>query len=367
MPARQRGYARKRGDSWLACWRDSGRERSRGGYPSKTEALDYANEKAADAAAEQAAIRFGDKLPTVTRVATVDELCDTFLDRHGRFVDPATTRKLERELRKARHEFGDRHPDSLHRLEVEDWQATLPSGSRHGVFRAFRQALARGEARGLVERNPSLGVKNPKPKRQERKPIVPFETWAEIEAVCDELDPRDRAIPIFATGTGLGPGEWIALERADIDRDARLVRVCKRFAGGVLKQGTKTVPERFVPLRQRVLDALDAMPPRIDTPLLFPAARGGHIEIEKWRWRKWTPALRAAGLAPRGAYTMRHTFITWALEDNSVPVAQLATIAGTSIREIEDTYHRWLTRTDDRLLAAFDTYDQAAQAAEGGK
>jgi hypothetical protein len=40
---------------------------------------------------------------------------------------------------------------------------------------------------------------------------------------------------------------------------------------------------------------------------------------------------------------------------------------GTSIRELEDTYHRWLTRTDDRLLAAYDTYDhKAAEAAEGG-
>jgi hypothetical protein len=33
---------------------------------------------------------------------------------------------------------------------------------------------------------------------------------------------------------------------------------------------------------------------------------------------------------------------------------------GTSIRELEDTYHRWLQRTDERLLAAFDTYDAAA-------
>jgi hypothetical protein len=43
-----------------------------------------------------------------------------------------------------------------------------------------------------------------------------------------------------------------------------------------------------------------------------------------------------------------------------VPKPQLATIMGTSIRELEDTYHRWLTRTDERLLAAFDAYDAAA-------
>ena len=30
---------------------------------------------------------------------------------------------------------------------------------------------------------------------------------------------------------------------------------------------------------------------------------------------------------------------------------------GTSVREIEDTYFRWLTRTDEQLCDAFDAYD----------
>jgi integrase len=57
---------------------------------------------------------------------------------------------------------------------------------------------------------------------------------------------------------------------------------------------------------------------------------------------------------------MRHTFATWAIEDGRIPLAQLATIMGTSIRELEDTYHRWLRRTDDQLRAVFDDYDAAA-------
>jgi integrase len=260
--------------------------------------------------------------------------------------------------------FGDRHPDSLHRLEVEDWQRTLPAGSRHDVTRAFKQTLRWAHARGLIGRDAAAEVRNPKRKRHERKLILPFQSWDELEAVSAELDPRFQAIPVFVAGTGLRPEEWIALERAYVDRDNRLVHVRKRFSGGELKPGTKTVPERAVPLRQRVLEALDATPPRIDTKLLFPAARGGHVDLERWRSREWVPALRAAGLEPRGPNAMRHTFCTFAIEAG-VQLSYLATVMGTSVREIESTYFRWLTRTDDRLLAAFDNYD-AATAAELG-
>jgi integrase len=144
------------------------------------------------------------------------------------------------------------------------------------------------------------------------------------------------------------------------------VHVRRRFTGGRLKPGTKTVPERSVPLRQRVIDALDRMPVRIDTPLLFPAPRGGYIDLEAFRHREWTPALRATGLAVRGPYHMRHTFATWAIDSDTKP-SHIATLMGTSLRELEDTYFRWLQRTDEQLLAAFDAYDATiAKTAENG-
>src|SRR5207302_1131894 len=95
--------------------------------------------------------------------------------KHGRTVDPATARKLTAQLKHSRKTFGDRHPDSLNRLELEDWRATLSSGSRHDVFRAFRQALAWGHARGLVGRDATAGIRNPKRKRHERREVHPFE------------------------------------------------------------------------------------------------------------------------------------------------------------------------------------------------
>jgi integrase len=357
MPSQQRGYVVKRDASWQARWSDeNGARRSQSGFATKTAAREWLDRKVGDIAA----LRRGDLLPVADRPATVDALLDLFLAKHGRTVDPATLRNLTTQLRKARAEFGTRHPDSIRRVEVEDWRSTLPPGSRHGVFRSFRQAISWGADRGYVERNASTGIKNPKRKRHERRAVVPFESWEEVRQLAAELDPRFAAIPIVAVGTGLRPEELFGLHRSDVDRQAGVLRVERRYTQRTLKQGGKTAGSvRAVPLRAVVLEAIDSMPRRIDTPILFPSARGGYIESEKFRYRVWTPAFKAAGLDHRRLYDCRHTFATWAIEQG-IELWYLAKIMGTSTTQLEDTYARWLQRTDDRLRAAFDAYDRRA-------
>ena len=75
-------------------------------------------------------------------------------------------------------------------------------------------------------------------------------------------------------------------------------------------------------------------PARIDTPLLFPAPRGGCIDIERFRFREWAPALIAAEVEHRRIYDCRHTFATWAIE-SGVQIVHLATIMGTSVPSTE--------------------------------
>ncbi len=362
MPSLQRGSVRKRDASWQVRYYDeSGVRRYVGAFPTRTAALEFLERKVD----EVLALRRGDRIAVRDCPQTVEALLDVFLDKHGRTIDPATKRKLTAQLRKARKEFGDRHPDSLRRLELEDWRATLPAGSRHDVFRALRQALGWAVERGLAERNATAGVRNPKRKRHERREVRPFESWDELRAAAAELDASYRAVPILAVGTGLRPEEWIALHRVDVDREARLLRVRRRFSGGELKEGGKTPGSvRTVPLRQVVLDALDAMPTRIDTPILFPSPTGRYIDLEKWRHREWAPALRAAGIPHRRINDMRHTFATWAIE-SGVQLWYLAQIMGTSVTQLEDTYARWLERTDEQLRAALDRYDAAFGAGVG--
>ena len=78
-------------------------------------------------------------------------------------------------------------------------------------------------------------------------------------------------------GTGLRPEELFGLDRRDLDLDAGVLTVEPVFSQGVLKDCKKSSRQRRrVPLRGRVVvDAITGMPPRIDTPVLFPAPRAG--------------------------------------------------------------------------------------------
>ena len=86
----------------------------------------------------------------------------------------------------------------------------------------------------------------------------------------------------------------------------------------------------------------------------LPRPRGGYIDLEKFRWREWTPALRAAGIEHHRVYDLRSTYITWALRQH-VPVNVVARAAGTSAKEIEETYDRYMP-SDDEYATRIGTF-----------
>lgn len=96
--------------------------------------------------------------------------------------------------------------------------------------------------------------------------------------------------------------------------------------------------------------------PRLDTPLVFPAARGGHIDGEKFRYREWKPAFRAADVQYRRVYDARHTFASWAIAGN-VQLFYLARIMGTSVQMIDQTYGHLLPDSEEYLRHLLDSYD----------
>jgi integrase len=363
MPARQRGFARKRGDRWQAGWYEAGKQRTRSAFATKTEALDYANGKAAKVVELELAQRFGDELPPATpTIATIDELAQAFLDRKESDVDPATHTKLKRQLKRARDKFGDRPVASLQPIELDVWRAELPARSRHYFFRAFRQVLEYGVAMDVLESNPTARIRNVRAS-VDRREIVPFDSWEQVEAAAAEMPAHFAAIPLFAVGTGLRPEEWIALERRDLDLNEGTVSVERVYSGGRLKDCKKSDRQRRrLPLRGRIVDVLKALPPRLDTKLLFPAPRSGYIDLERFRYRAWTPALVAAGIAHRRVYDARHTYATWSIAAG-VDLFTLSRRMGTSVPMIDATYGHLTLDADERERVLLDAFDRRAAAA----
>jgi integrase len=155
------------------------------------------------------------------------------------------------------------------------------------------------------------------------------------------------------------------LERRDVDRQARIVNVVRTVSGGeVVELGKTAGAHRQVPLARRALAALDAIPPRLDTPLLFPAARGGLLNLDNWRRREWAPAVEAAGVRrPARVYDLRATFASDALAAG-VSVFELARIMGTSVRMIERHYGAPLDGAGAGIVGRLDALDASRDAGE---
>src|SRR3954466_10274678 len=144
---------------------------------------------------------------------TLAELVDEYLGQHD--AQPETIEKLRWLLTKAVGEFGDRRLGELRSQEIAAWRMSIPPGHRFEATQALRQVLSRAVAWGMIDVNPAKqGVDNLQRRRTEKRP---FESWAQLAAVASRLDECSSALVMFAAATGLRPGEWIALERRDVD------------------------------------------------------------------------------------------------------------------------------------------------------
>jgi integrase len=270
----------------------------------------------------------------VSRSLTVSELVEAYLAQHD--VDPVTIEKLRWLLGKAVAVFGERPVGELRSDEIAAWRIALSPGYRFDATQALRQVLARAVLWGMIDVNPAkLGVDNPSPRRREQRP---FESWAGLDAVAANLAPRYRPMVLFAAATGLRPAEWLALEWRDVDLEVRVVYVHRSFTKGRLKCPKTEASRRAVPLQTIALEALGRQPASRHSALVFPAERGGYLDLHNFRNREWKPAQIAAGIEPlRRIYDLRHTFATFALRAG-ISTFDLSRYMGASLTMIDRHY-----------------------------
>jgi integrase len=235
---------------------------------------------------------------------------------------------------------------------------TIPAGHRFEATQALRQVLARAVSWGLLDVNPAkLGVENPQRRYAEKRP---FESWEELGALAARLGSRYGPMVLFAAATGLRPGECLALERRDVDLGAQAVYVRRTLRNGRIKTPKTKASFRAVPLQAVALAALDELRrPDPESPILFPSARGGHIDLHNFRNRNWKPAQKAAGITPlRRVYDLRHTFATFALRAG-ISTFDLSRYMGTSLAMIDRHYGHLARDGREHAIRLLDTYRDA--------
>ena len=355
MPQTQRGQAVRLGPNrWgLRFYDAAGKRRRKSPFPSKSAALAYYRDVI------EPGLRGEEPAPAES---TLGEFVPLYLERHAAGVRPRTIQALRQRLGYATRAFGDVPLGDLERMsgELAAWRTTLPERSRYDVTRALRQALEAAVRWGHMDRNPAkLAGRNPQPPP---RPVRAY-SYEELDAIAAELSTRYRPLPAFAAATGLRPEEWQALERRDVDRAAGVLTVRRTVSSGEVVEIAKTArSRRQVPLSPRALEAIDALPPRLDSRYLIPALRGGVFDLANFRRREWGPAIEAAGIAkPARIYDLRSTFASNALAAG-VSVFELARIMGTSVGMIERSYGTLIEGAGADIARRLGAFEHGAHA-----
>ena len=350
MPPLATGHAYRLGaNRWGLRYRDAtGQKHRQSPFPTKSAALRWYRDVIEPQLRGE---------PAQTPDITLAELVELYLDRHAASVRPRTVSTLRDRLQHAIRAFGDIPLSELERMgdEIAGWQSRLPPRAGHGITQALRQVFDAAVRWERMARNPAkLAGRNPKPSPR----AVRAFSRAELDAIALELPPTYAMLPAFAAATGLRPEEWMALERRDVDRGAGVLIVRRTVSSGEIVELTKTsASHRQVPLSRRAIAALDSIPPRLDTPLIFPALRGRLLNLDNFRRRVWAPAIEAAASPkPARIYDLRSTFASNAIAAG-VSVFVLARVMGTSIEMIERHYGTLLDGASADIADRLDAFD----------
>lgn len=197
---------------------------------------------------------------------------------------------------------------------VRAWHSGLgteyPRRNSH-AYGLLHAICATATADGLMPANPCNIPKAMNPPRK-REPIIP--TVAEVAALADAIRPeRFKALILLSAWCGVRWGEATELRRADFTEGCEVLRVSRavtRRDGEYRVDTPKSGKGRAVVVpphvRADVQHHLDTHVGAEDDALLFPAARGSHLNDRTFRREYYADALDAIGKPGMTIHDLRH-------------------------------------------------------------
>lgn len=283
---------------------------------------------------------------TVKSDLTVRELSQLWLSSH--VVEETTRSTYLPGINFWNGRFGDWSVSDVTTVEirraVKEKSEAVSAKTVNNIMTPLRGMFELAVADELVERDPTQPIKNLKHQKPGPDPF----TRHELENILGHMQ-QHHPIEVlhwftFAFFTGMRPSEQAALRRADLDVEAKTVRVHTAHVMGVVK-GTKTHAERYVDLTGRALRATIG---RADYLFVHPETQEPWTrkQLAQRLHKHWYPTLDALGLHRRPAYQTRHTYATLNLMAGVNPAYIARQMGHKNMQMLLTTYSRWIDKAD---------------------
>jgi integrase len=169
---------------------------------------------------------------------------------------------------------------------------------------------------------------------------------------------------------GLRAGEMFGLRAHRVDplhQKVHIAEIATHVQGHLHVGPPKTrASHRTVPIPRFVAEIIAQHLKTIGAgpdDLVFPAPQGGHVRLELWRRRVWTPAISATGLAPLRPHDLRHTAVSLWIAAGASPKEIAARAGHTSVVTVLDRYGHLLPGHEDKVNDALDEMAREARPA----
>jgi integrase len=326
------GSVQKRQDrpGYIARWRDPNGDRRSKSFRTKTEATRFLFQV-------EAAKVEGNYIDPARSKMKLAEWADEFRKLRSR-KRPGTIEREEVSLRThVLPAFGHRAMGSVRRSDVQEYvdglaltHAVSTVRREYGFLHLFFQEAVDMEP-PIIARNPCRKVTLPEGEPEEQR----FFSAEEVQALYEAFEPRFKVMVLIGCFAGLRIGEQVALRKSDILFGPGQLHV--QYGAFEPTSG----PVQFGPLKTRysrgrvdvplfLLEELTTHLEKYPTPneglakgLVIASTKGEPLRPHNWRRRCWDRAVAAAGLEPATPHAMRHTFVSF-LIDQGLSVERVA-------------------------------------------